>query len=357
MNEINFFAASNSFEGFYSKFEDIYKTDNLKLYIIKGGAGTGKSSFMKKIKSIAKEKNIPYILFPCSSDPDSLDGIALPTLKLAFADGTAPHVLEPEYPAVREEILNFGEFWDSEKLEKSAEKIIETTNQNKALHKKASAYLKALQPVIANDLNLIKPYINYENLNRYTNTLIKKTIPKKSQNKKETIRFLSGITPKGVISFSKTPLLLCKERIIIKDRYGLVSDYIMQKVREKALESGYNIITLKNPFIPSTLIDHIIIPELNLCFLREYSFINFDCPDRRIHAERFMDKSGLKTHKNTLKFNQKLQKELIDAAVSTLKSAKSVHDKLENYYISAMNFNKLDAFAKQFLKKLDIKEN
>ena len=357
MNEINFFAAANSFEGFYSEFKDIYKTDGYKLYIIKGGAGTGKSSFMKKIKALAQEKNIPFVLFPCSSDPDSLDGIALPTIKLAFADGTAPHILDPEYPAVKEEILNFGEFWDSGKLEEKADKIISVTNQNKALHKKASAYLKSLYPIALNSLNIAKSGIKYDKLNRYTELLIKKNIPKKSGAGKETIRFLSGVTPIGVVSYPQTPLSLCKKRIIIKDRYGLVSDFIMKKVREKGLNSGYNIITVKNPFMPSALIDHIIIPELSLCFLREYEYINFDCPDRRIHAERFMEKSSLKENKNTLKFNLKLQKELINAAVDTLKKAKSVHDTLESFYIKAMDFKSLDTYSKQFLKKLDIKEN
>ena len=34
-----------------------------------------------------------YIL--CSGDPDSLDAVIIPSLKLAWADGTAPHALEP----------------------------------------------------------------------------------------------------------------------------------------------------------------------------------------------------------------------------------------------------------------------
>ncbi|MBQ6826120.1 MAG: hypothetical protein IJP34_05640 [Clostridia bacterium] len=355
MNEINFFAAANSFEGFYSEFEDIYKTDGYKLYIIKGGAGTGKSSFMKKIKALADEKNIPYILFPCSSDPNSLDGIALPSIKTAFADGTAPHILDPEYPAVKEEILNFGEFWESGKLEEKAEKIITVTNKNKALHKKASAYLKALYPIALNNLNIAKASVKYDNLNRYIALLIKKHIPPKKGSATETVRFLSGVTPVGVVSYSNTPLTLCKKRIIIKDRYGAVSDFIMEKVREKAISYGYNIIIVKNPFMPSTITDHIIIPELSLCFLREYEYINFDCPDRRIHAERFMEKSSLKENKNTLKFNRKLQKELINTAVDTLSEAKTVHDKLESFYIKAMDFKALDTFTKQFLKKLDIK--
>lgn len=50
--------------------------------------------------------------FYCSSDTDSLDGIASPSLKVAAIDGTAPHVIEPDYPGVYDEIINLEDFWD-----------------------------------------------------------------------------------------------------------------------------------------------------------------------------------------------------------------------------------------------------
>ena len=133
-----YFLAANSCRGFVSKFEVNIRTD-YKTYIIKGGPGTGKSSFMKKI---AENANGKMILYPCSSDPESLDGIFLEKQKILILDGTAPHTVDPKYPAVCENILNFGEFWDSEKLENKTE-IIEITNQNKALHKTASRYILA----------------------------------------------------------------------------------------------------------------------------------------------------------------------------------------------------------------------
>ena len=51
------FAAANGYLGFKSYFREVFKPSLLsRLYILKGGPGTGKSSYMKKIFSVFKEK-------------------------------------------------------------------------------------------------------------------------------------------------------------------------------------------------------------------------------------------------------------------------------------------------------------
>ena len=51
-SDIKYFLAANSCEGFYSVFDKAYLPDGeWRAYIIKGGPGTGKSSFMKRFAS------------------------------------------------------------------------------------------------------------------------------------------------------------------------------------------------------------------------------------------------------------------------------------------------------------------
>ena len=60
-NRDHFFGACNSFHGFKSFFGEIFKRkDFTRIYVIKGGPGTGKSSFMKKIL----HKHNFYVIFP-----------------------------------------------------------------------------------------------------------------------------------------------------------------------------------------------------------------------------------------------------------------------------------------------------
>ena len=70
----HYFVCANSAKGFQNFFSSNLKGLN-KIYILKGGPGTGKSSLMKKIGSTLEEKNYPIEYIHCSSDPDSLDGI------------------------------------------------------------------------------------------------------------------------------------------------------------------------------------------------------------------------------------------------------------------------------------------
>ena len=73
-----FFSVFNSAGGFVSWFDEIFKTDELgRLFIIKGGSGTGKSTLMKRIADRGVSLGCECEYYYCSSDPKSLDGIIL----------------------------------------------------------------------------------------------------------------------------------------------------------------------------------------------------------------------------------------------------------------------------------------
>lgn len=350
--QLNYFLAANSCEGFISKFGNCYNpNDNWKVYIIKGGPGTGKSSFMRKVAKKAEEKNLNCIYCPCSSDPDSLDAVILPEKKTVILDGTTPHTLDPIYPGVCEEILNFGEFWDSEKLNDKAE-IIKITNQNKALHATASRYLQAVGQLMLDNYKTALSSTQKPKAERFAKKLCKEYIPKTDKTPYEWVRFIGGISPKGLISYPKTIENSCKQIIIVKDKYYACSNIIMEEIRKTALQNGHEIITLKNPFLPSLITDHIIIPKLSLAFVTENYFINFNSDSRRIHSRRFEYTKQLHQSKERLKFNKKATTYLLECAFKTLSEAKAVHDTLESYYIKAMNFEKLNDFTEKFCKKI-----
>ena len=352
MEKMNFktFLGANSFEGFVSFFDKCYLSEKgWKAYIIKGGPGTGKSSFMKKVVKTAEGKGYNAELCPCSSDPDSLDAVIFPEIKTVIMDGTSPHTVDPFYPGACEQILNFGEFWNSDKLRENSDKIITLTNKNKFLHRIASGYLKAAKQLMTDNLNIINKYVDKNKLENFSRKLCKKYIPKKYGIGVEWVRFLEGITPKGVISLANEKIT--ENMVVIEDGFGLVSDKIINHIRLYALSNGYDIITIKNAFLPSSLLDGIIIPELSLSFLRESEHSIFQ-NTRKIHWKRFMDIELLKAYKNRVKANKKTINSLISFATDTLKDAKSVHDQLESCYISAMDFESLNLFAENIAKKL-----
>ena len=355
MNKVTktYFLAANSCEGFVSSFGDNYDPfQNWRAFIIKGGAGTGKSSFMKSLLEKAQAKNIEAVICPCSSDPDSLDAVIFPSIKAIIMDGTSPHTVEPRYPGACEEIINLGAFWNSIELYANAHKIIETTNQNKGLHQAASRLFLAAGQFLKDNYFIGLSCLNKEKALHFADYLCKKHIPLKEGKGYEWVRYLGSVTPKGIISFSKTALAETKNTVIFDDPCGAVVNIIMQKLRQILLESGYEIITIKNCYLPSLIIDGIIIPELSLTFLRQNDFTDFENTERKIHFKRFINESCFETYKKRIKQNKKIFFEITKEGCALLNDAKSVHDQLESYYIKNMDFDAVKLACEELSVKL-----
>lgn len=348
-----FFLAANSCEGFISEFgKNFFVEDGWKAYLIKGGPGTGKSSFMRHFASHSIEKGLETVLCPCSSDPKSLDGVILPQNKVIILDATAPHTLEPQMPGVCEEIVNLGNFWNSEILRNNADIIQQTTKENKSLHRKAAKFLAAAGEIVADSYNTALRCSDTVRCAAFAEKVCKKMLPNKKGAGSESVRFLQGVTPFGVMSYTDSIDEFYKNTIIISDNYGAVSNAFMRTVRDIALKNGYEIITVKNAFLPSVIIDHIIIPELSLAFASERNGMQFSSLERRIHARRFTDNAKLHKVRQRLLFNKRITCELLGEAVKILGEAKAVHDKLEKYYVNAMDFTSAAVFAEEFVQKV-----
>ena len=140
-----YFAAANSYNGFVSYFAKIFCSKDFdRIYVLKGGPGTGKSSFMKKIKEELSHPECGIDEIYCSSDPNSLDGIIIKhkERKTAILDGTAPHERDAVIPGAVDEIINLGEGWKKEFLIAQRDKILEIGQEKSNAYSVAYSYLK-----------------------------------------------------------------------------------------------------------------------------------------------------------------------------------------------------------------------
>jgi hypothetical protein len=91
---LHYFLGSNTPQGFVSRFDQLADPDDdWRLFIIKGGPGSGKSTILKKVAAHLRGQGRDVEIIHCSSDVDSLDGVICPSLKISFADGTPPHAM------------------------------------------------------------------------------------------------------------------------------------------------------------------------------------------------------------------------------------------------------------------------
>lgn len=347
------FLGANTPKGFVSFFDELYNPyDRADAYIIKGGPGTGKSTFMKKIADKAEGLGLFTERVYCSSDPSSLDAVLVPEREFSICDGTSPHVVEPRFPGVVENILNLGEFWDSEKLRKNGDEIRGLFFENSLWHRKSSKYLAAAGHIDGLNRKLVMNYIRTEKTDSYASRFIYRELPaRRGEGRGEkSRRFISAITPKGNIFLSDTVQSLCSRVIGIDDSEGVVSSLITGRACEGAVKNGYNAIYCCCPMNPAES-EHLLVPEKSIALVRLHgASCETEC-DRIIHTGRFM-KEGFSQNRTVLKFNNKVKDELIRESVNCLRQAKLTHDRLEKIYIDAMDFERLNEYCQSFIDKL-----
>ena len=137
------FLGSNSVRGFCSLYDGYCRGEGDFLRVIKGGPGCGKSSFMRRIGEAASGKGLDVEYIHCSGDPDSLDGVYIPALRLGYADGTSPHIMDPACFGATGDYLNLGAFCDCSRSRGAASQLEGLTAAYKAHYARAYSLLDA----------------------------------------------------------------------------------------------------------------------------------------------------------------------------------------------------------------------
>ncbi len=334
-----FFAGVSSVDGYCSHLGEIYKPDSdWRAYIIKGGAGMGKSTLMKRVAHAMQEAGVDIWYAPCPGDPDSVDAVVFPKIKACLMDATSPHIVNPVYPEVSEIMINLGDQCDHAKIAGYKNEIISVCKQSSLLYSRATRYIAATASLLADSYRVAMEATDMSKAAAYGARLAARVMPRKGRRGEESERFLSAVTPKGHIFLGDTLKTMCDRLVIIEDEYGAAGRAIMSAVRMTALEHGYDIITCMCPFAPNEKPEHIIVPELRIGFTTQNQYLKISSDERRIHARRFTSAAVLSEYRQRLSFNRRAVRELINGTVTTLAEAKAMHDSIEGYYIACMDF-------------------
>ena len=359
-NRIDFFLGANTSDGFFGYYnETVVPNKNNKTYIIKGGPGTGKSNLMKKISKSLSPKHEIIEHIHCSSDPDSLDAVIFNNMQFSVFDGTAPHIIDPEYPGAYETIINLGDYWDEKNLSNNRHEIINASNLIKENHLECQKYIKTANILLNNNYKISLACTNMKKIKKFVSSFIKKEFPQKNtakakcDEKIENKRLLSAVTNKGIINYADTLGDLCDKIYIIRDEYGASSDLILKSLREYAQNENIQFYSCWCSLNPKTKLEHLFFPKQNLCIITENRFFKTKINNYKVvNYTRFTDMDLLKSKKQKLNFNKKAAEELLFEATVELKDAKQTHDILESYYINSMDFNLIDKKANEIIDKL-----
>lgn len=338
----NFFVGANSGDGFQNLFHEMVDLERTyDFMILKGGPGVGKNTFMREIGRTMEEAGTPVEYLWCSGDPDSLDGVVLPELRCAVADGTSPHVLEPRYPAAVDRYVDLGRFYDLAAAKTDAEEAKEHTRAYQAAYVQAYHHLKAARQIELDAAGTVQKTFDAQRAERRIRGIIQRELRSRGgQAGRTTRRFLGSITHKGYVWRFDSVETLCPKVYELADSWELAGKSLRQ-LHAAAVERGWDTIVCCAPEEPER-IEHLLIPGLGLAFVTSRPGMEYGKrPYRRVRLDAMTAPDG----KARLRFQTRMADLLRQEAVAALKDAKANHDRLEAVYNPYVDFDGVRALA------------
>jgi hypothetical protein len=336
-----YFGAANSYDGFISYFDKIFDSKEYdKIYVLKGGPGTGKSSFMKRISAHFHNKNCYVEEIYCSSDPHSLDGVVVSreNKKIAIIDGTAPHERDAKIPGAIDELINLGNGWDERILTARKSEILSLTGEKTKSYKTAYHYLSVAG-------QLMKLIENFE-LEGFDIIKVK--------YKAESI--FDGISP-SVVGKTTTRLI---------SSFGRYGEYLLStlpQTSDKIITIGgkasaaYKFLELCRDYLATKNANYIHFPsaldprQTEALYLIDSKIAVIRGEDCDVNADIYLSSSPADNER--VRAASRIYGEMLEEARRWFSIASDIHFRLEEIYGSAMNFDNNNAMLDEKIRQIE----
>lgn len=354
--ERHYFPGNNTPLGFFSYYKHILgQREANKIVCIKGGPGTGKSTFMNRIAEYFASMDEDIDFLHCSADENSLDGIVLKDRRIAVIDGTSPHITDPVTPGAVDKIVNLGEFWDEEAIAVNKSEIIDLNEETSRWYRIAYNYLSAAKSVYRSLEEIYNDASEDSEIYKVVADIVGSEygdldISLKPGKRKKF--FASAITGDGVVNYITSLLGDMKRVYMIDSPVGYSNSSFMEIVTEGAIYRGLDVEVYYCPMCPEEKIEHIVIPELKTAFvtMNRYHDIQpweIPAPDESgqeiilIDMEDYMNILNIGKNSELIQSLNEEYDILLNKSVKHLSLARDTHLMVEKMYIPNMNFTQL----------------
>lgn len=343
-----YYLGANTSKGFRSEYGSLQMDPRIRsLTVIKGGPGCGKSTLMGKAAAWAEEQGLAVERIPCSSDPDSLDGVVIPALGRAFVDGTAPHVVEPALCGCGANYLNLGQCYREKAMQRAAPALRAAKAANAACYEPAYGLLRA-----AGELEkMIVSLANREDVVRAEAQLLD-TLPGLERTEggkpaKPLRCYLDAFTPRGALSLTPEG----KRVWILQDSYGLGGE-MLRTLAARWITAGAAVRLAPDPLAPDALMG-VLAPDIGVICLRSTPVFDRSQVSAVVMPLDTVAESVLPTRLlSRIRSLRQRQRPLLTEALSWLQEAKQHHDELEALCRPAVDFSAVDKMTQTVLEEL-----
>ncbi len=376
--ERHYFPGNNTPLGFFSYYRFILgQREANKIICIKGGPGSGKSTFMKRVAEHFANLGESIDYLHCSADENSLDGVVIKERKIALIDGTSPHMTDPITPGAVDKIVNLGEFWNEEGIAASKDEIIDLNEECSEWYKVAYNYLNAAKSLFRSLESIYENAVEYSELYRIAADIVAEEYSEYEisiRPGREKKSFATAVTANGIVGYCESLLRNMKKVYIINSPLGYANGSLMSIIKEGAIYRGFDVESFYCSISPDEKIDHLIVPELGIAFttVNEYHDIepweifiddeegcDGDCekclavPEiYLIDIGDYMDAVQIEKHEELAESLREEFDILLHRAIKALDRAKHTHMLVESYYIPNMNFTQVGRTAENIIEEL-----
>jgi len=344
------FLGANSPGGFASLYPQFTAPDRGRFFILKGGPGCGKSTFMRAVSSAAAAEGLAVEEIRCSGDPDSLDGVYIPAWHLGYVDGTAPHILEPVCPGGSELYLNFSAFYDGEALSQKQSELAAAFRRYRTQYALAYKWLAAAGSVHSAAAASCHTPETEQAVGKRARSIARRYLRSPSDDPGMT-RYLSALTGDGRITLWSTAQALADTVFTLDNAFGFAPVFLSEL--QKAAESrGIHPVVCPDPMAPDQP-EHLIFPSHRIAFLSVTPKTPYPgTQSRHIRLDAMVPAELVRQNRPAFRRAAKLRDSLLQEAFAALREANRLHGELESQYRPHTDFAALDRFTAEHLTTL-----
>lgn len=352
-----FFPGGNTMGGFYSYYQYLWRPlanpSPARVWIIKGGPGTGKSVLMQRIADEMHARGYDLELHHCSADPDSVDGVVIPALGAAIVDGTAPHVIDPAFPGAVETMVNLGDFWDGAALRRQRADIEAISARYKGCYASAYNYLAAAG-VIHDEWRAANAAAqDWGKVHQFVWGLLADVLRGKGSGAPGYVRklFATAITPEGFRHHLESVFGAASRRIVLAGEPGTGKSMVVSRLAQALSEHGMAVEVFHCGLRPEEP-EHLFAPEVGLAVVSSEEPHRLD--ERDVAGARgeeqpvrteVVDLGRLRRPQELARQRDRAETaartfwDVMGRAEAALRRASALHDELEALYGPHMDFD------------------
>ncbi|MFS8581680.1 MAG: hypothetical protein FWJ61_02440 [Limnochordales bacterium] len=357
------FPGGNTWRGFHSFYDQIIGPDARRVFILKGGPGAGKSTFMKWIADRLAAMGFDAEYHHCSADPASVDAVVFPSLRTALLDGTAPHVVDPPFPGLTGEIIDLGRFTDDAALRPHADDIRRLSEAGRQSFRRAYHYLAAAKAVRDAEKDIHGRAMDHAFVHRQARRLAAAVVqaceeeaPAAASGETEGAAgrrrrlFAGSITPLGPVHHLDTLAGGLPRVFVVRGRPGTGASTLLNKAADAVTDRGWDAELFFCPFDPDRL-EHLVVPAAGVAVVTSRPPHEFKPAGAEIidldHGLSLPDPDARHAAAARRMFGN-----LFEHATAALAEARQHHLRLEALYRPAMDFGAVNELRGRVFEKI-----